>query len=221
MQLIKAGKVRVDGHVVTRPAEQVDEHSRLDVDEERWVSRAAHKLLAALDESGLVVGGRVLDAGASTGGFTQVCVEYGAQRVYAVDVGHDQLAQSLRADPRVVVREGLNLRDLTLADLDDLPVDLIVCDVSFISVRLLLPVFSRVLACHGKAMIMIKPQFEVGRTKLGAHGIVTDPAVRNEAIAAVIDDAYRLGWVEIWQADSTLPGEFGNREYFVCFTPSE
>lgn len=212
--LVAAGDVLVDGVVVRKPSARVLETQQLTVATRPWVSRAAHKLIGALDASGLQVPARVLDAGASTGGFTQVCLDRGARQVYADDVGHAQLAQEIRDDPRVVVREGLNLRDLTLADVDGAPVDLAVGDVSFISLKLLLePLFS---VCAGPALLLVKPQFEVGRGHL-SEGIVTDPRLREAAVAGVEEEARRLGWTPSWRSESALPGAHGNVEYFVLF----
>lgn len=213
--LIAQGAVTVSGRVVTKPSRQVSDTDLVATHAEHWVSRAAHKLLGALDDSGTVVPKRVLDAGASTGGFTQVCLKRGAQRVYAVDVGHDQLASELRADPRVVVREGLNLRDLTIDDVDGSPVDLVVGDVSFISLRLLLEPLTGVLSGSGTALLLVKPQFEVGRERLGAGGVVRDEALRVEAVNGVIEAAAALGWSCDWRGISQLPGGSGNVEYFV------
>jgi 23S rRNA (cytidine1920-2'-O)/16S rRNA (cytidine1409-2'-O)-methyltransferase len=219
-ELIRAGRVSVNGRTITKPGHRVSGAEVIAVQPDPWVSRAAHKLLGALDQSGLEVPPRVLDAGASTGGFTQVLLGRGAQVVYAVDVGHDQLAPTIRADARVRVREGLNLRELTLADLDDQPVDLVVADVSFISLRLLLrPLFS-VLSVEGVALLMIKPQFEVGRGGLGAGGVVRSDQDRTQAIEAVIAEAAELGWQPKWRGDSVLPGPAGNLEHFVCLKPA-
>jgi 23S rRNA (cytidine1920-2'-O)/16S rRNA (cytidine1409-2'-O)-methyltransferase len=202
-----------------RPAAAVAEADHIELDSvDHYVSRAAHKLAGALAASGLAVPGRVLDAGASTGGFTQVLLEAGAHTVYAVDVGHGQLVDSLREDPRVVVRERLNLRELSLAHLDGLPVELVVADVSFISLKLLLaPLFS-VLRPDGVAMLMVKPQFEVGRAGLDDHGVVRDTHLRERAVVEVIEAAHVLGWRAVWQAESRLPGESGNVEFFVAFS---
>ena len=138
-RLVAEGRVRVAGTVARKPAMNVNAVTEISADPEKWVSRAAHKLLGAVEESGTLLHGRVLDAGASTGGFTQVALEHGAEVVYAVDVGHHQLAEPIRSESRVRVREGLNLRDLILADLDGQPVDVVIGDVSFISLKLLLP----------------------------------------------------------------------------------
>lgn len=215
-ELIEAGKVLLNDAPATKPALAVADTDHLVVtDPDPYVSRAAHKLRSALTAAGLAVPARVLDAGASTGGFTQVLLEAGAKLVYAVDVGHGQLVQRLREDSRVVVREGLNLRDLTVADVDNEPVQLVVADVSFISLRLILEPLLGVLGDTGRALLLVKPQFEVGRAHLDDRGVVRDERRRQDAIAAVIADADRLGWSLFWQAASALPGESGNVEHFV------
>lgn len=220
-QLIADGRVRVDGDTVRRASRQLRAGESVEADAQPWVSRAAHKLLGALEDSGVAVPARVLDAGASTGGFTQVCLERGATRVYAVDVGHGQLAAEVRDDPRVAVREGLNLRDLTLADLDDAPVDLVVGDVSFISLRLLLPALFSALSRAGEALLLVKPQFEVGRERLGAGGVVRDESLRRRAVDDVAEAAEGLGWRELWRGRSALPGASGNVEFFVRFARAD
>lgn len=215
-EAVRAGRVSVNGMPASRPAQLVEPADRLDVAGiDHYVSRAAHKLAAALASSGVSVAARVLDAGASTGGFTQVLLDAGAQRVYAVDVGHGQLAPMVREDPRVQVRERLNLRDLVLDDLDGAPVGLVVADVSFISLKLLLPSLLAVLRPDGDALLLVKPQFEVGRAGLDDRGVVRDPRLRTQAVAGVVESAEALGWVVTWQAESCLPGESGNVEYFV------
>lgn len=221
-EAVRDGRVRVNGTIATRPAQQVVQADRLEVEgADRYVSRAAHKLAGALGSCGLAVPERVLDAGASTGGFTQVLLEAGARQVYAVDVGHDQLVAQLRADPRVVVRERTNLRDLTLDHLDGRPVGLVVGDVSFISLTLLLERLFAVVEPSGSALLLVKPQFEVGRAGLDDHGVVRDEDLRRGAVAGVVDAAARLGWRAAWQGASQLPGESGNVEYFVHFVPAE
>ena len=214
-ELIRAGKVMVDGVAATKPSHAVDDAASLDAPVDRYVGRAAHKLLGALEDSGTSVAGRVLDAGASTGGFTQVLLERGADRVYAVDVGHGQLVESLRTDPRVAVHEGVNLRDLTLALLEDQPLDLVVADVSFISLQLLLAPMLGVLRGDGVALLMVKPQFEVGRERLGPGGVVRRPQDRTTAVDGVAQAASDLGWAEDWRGESRLPGPAGNVEYFL------
>ncbi len=217
-RLIAERRVRVNGKTATKASLNIGDGDIIEADTERWVSRAAYKLMGALDQAGIAVPPRVLDAGASTGGFTQVCLERGAHRVYAVDVGHGQLVPQLRDDPRVVVHEGLNLRDLEIRHLDDEQVDLVVGDVSFISLTLLLePLFA---VCRGTALLLVKPQFEVGREKLGAGGIVADEQEREHAVERVVDAAARLGWEPWWRGTSELPGTHGNVEVFLAMRSS-
>ena len=214
-QLIAQGRVRLDGVTARKAATPVGPHAELVVAEDHYVSRAAHKLLGVLGSSGVRVPARVLDAGASTGGFTQVVLERGAARVYAVDVGHGQLAPTLRRDPRVVVVERTNLRDLTLAHVEGEPVGLVVADVSFISLRLILAPMLSVLAPGGEALLLVKPQFEVGRAGLDGHGVVRDARLRQDALGRVVADAEALGWRAAWTGESPLPGGAGNIEFFV------
>lgn len=214
-ELIRSGRVRVGGAVVTKTSTPVGPDDQIHVETDPWVSRAAHKLLGALDESGVQVPARVLDAGASTGGFTQVLLVRGARRVYAVDVGHDQLARQLRTDPRVRDLEGVNLRELTLGHVDAEPVDMAVGDVSFISLRLVMAPILNVLTPEATALLLVKPQFEVGRQRLGAGGVVTREADREWAVHQVLDEAARLGWSCFWQAPSRLPGPAGTIEFFI------
>ncbi len=213
---IAAGVVTVNGAAASKPSQAVGEQDAIVVTKtDHYVSRAAHKLLGALEASGTKVPRRVLDAGASTGGFTQVCLEAGAERVYAVDVGHGQLDQRLRDDPRVTVWERTNLRSLNLDHVGGVPVGLVVADVSFISLRLLLRPLLSVLESSGEALVLVKPQFEVGRSGLDAHGVVRDERRRHQAVAAVCETAGTLGWQPSWTGASQLPGENGNVEFFV------
>ncbi|SDS27047.1 23S rRNA (cytidine1920-2'-O)/16S rRNA (cytidine1409-2'-O)-methyltransferase [Friedmanniella luteola] len=213
--LVAAGDVQVDGVVVTKASAVVPDRAALTVTADPYVSRAAHKLLGALDELGLAVGGRALDAGSSTGGFTQVLLERGCAPVYAVDVGTDQLVPALRADPRVVVREQTNLRDLTLGHVDGTPVDLVVADVSFISLTLLVAPLAGVTRPGGRLLLMVKPQFEVGRERLGRGGVVREPGLHREAVETVLAAADGQGWHALAVRPSRLPGPAGNREFFV------
>ena len=213
--LIAAGRVSVDGVVVARPAANVAFGAQIVARPDRYVSRAAHKLLGALDDLDLRPAGRALDAGASTGGFTQVLLERGCTKVYAVDVGTDQLAEPVRADPRVRVWERTNLRDLTLDHLDGVQVDLVVADVSFISLTLLLEPLSAVTAADGALLLMVKPQFEVGRERLGKGGLVRDPALQQEAVDGVVAAAEPYRWQPEGRVRSRLPGASGNLEFFV------
>ena len=220
-QLIDAGAVEVAGLAVVRASTQIGDDTAVTVRADPYVSRAAHKLINALDGSGLAVSGRVLDAGASTGGFTQVLLERGADLVYAVDVGHGQLADVVRQDRRVVVSEGLNVRELTLGDVGGCPVDLVVADLSFISLRLVLDRLFGVLSPTGSALVLVKPQFEVGRGNLDSHGVVVSEALRLEVVQAVVDHAASLGWFLAWSGPSGVPGEKGNREVFCLFRQNE
>ena len=216
--LIRAGQVLLDGRPVRRPSDRVaaDATLRLRDPGPRYVSRAAHKLVSALEafpDVG-VAGRRALDAGASTGGFTQVLLERGAERVAAVDVGHDQLAPPVRADPRVLVREGLNVRDLTAEDIDG-PVDLVVSDLSFISLRLVLAPLAGVCRPGAELLLMVKPQFEVGRRALPRTGVVTDPDARRDAVVGVAAAALGAGLAPRGLARSGLAGQDGNAEFFL------
>ncbi|GAA1429073.1 TlyA family RNA methyltransferase [Microlunatus lacustris] len=213
--MIVGGDVRVDGVVVTKPSALVPDRAGVSATTDPYVSRAAHKLLGALADLDLAVGGRALDAGASTGGFTQVLLERGCAPVYAVDVGTDQLVPSLRDDPRVVVREQTNLRDLTLDHLDGQPVDLVVADVSFISLTLLVAPLGAVTRPGGRLLLMVKPQFEVGRERLGRGGVVREPALHRGAVESVLAAAADRGWHAHAVQPSRLPGPAGNREFFV------
>ncbi len=217
-ELIGAGRVSIDGMPASKPATAVSVTAALTVDEsgERsWVSRGAHKLIGALDSFGIGARGRrCLDAGASTGGFTEVLLDRGAAEVVAVDVGYGQLAWSLRADDRVRVIERTNVRDLR-PDAIGGPVDLVVADLSFISLATVLPALTACAAPDADIVPMVKPQFEVGRGQVGAGGVVADPALRADAVLAVADRAARLGWHTTAVAASPLPGPSGNVEYFL------
>ena len=216
--LIRAGQVLLDGRPVRRPSDRVaaDATLRLRDPGPRYVSRAAHKLVSALEAfpDVAVAGRRALDAGASTGGFTQVLLERGAERVAAVDVGHDQLAPPVRADPRVLVREGLNVRDLRAEDIDG-PVDLVVSDLSFISLRLVLAPLAGVCRPGAELLLMVKPQFEVGRRALPRSGVVTDPDARRHAVVGVTAAALGAGLAPRGLARSGLAGQDGNAEFFL------
>ena len=216
--LIRAGQVLLDGRPVRRPSDRVaaDATLRLRDPGPRYVSRAAHKLVSALEAfpDVAVAGRRALDAGASTGGFTQVLLERGAERVAAVDVGHDQLAPPVQADPRVLVREGLNVRDLRAEDIDG-PVDLVVSDLSFISLRLVLAPLAGVCRPGAELLLMVKPQFEVGRRALPRSGVVTDPDARRDAVVGVAAAALGAGLAPRGLTRSGLAGQDGNAEFFL------
>lgn len=218
---IQAGEVIVNGQKVTKPATKVADRDviRLTISGPQYASRAGHKLAGALEvfHTIKVPGTRCLDAGASTGGFTDVLLQQGASEVVAVDVGHDQLVQRLRVDPRVEVHEGLNVRYLTLEDIGK-PVNLVVSDLSFISLKLVLAALVSVCVPGAHLVLMIKPQFEIGRERLPKTGVVTDPAQRREAVVEVIEAALAQGLVPQGVALSPLPGQDGNREFFFWAT---
>src|SRR5688500_3103298 len=192
--MIHAGEVSVDGSVVERAGEQVAPTAAIDAPHAHYVSRGSHKLLGALDDLQLSVAGRALDAGASTGGFTQVLLARGCQEVVAVDVGSGQLAAVLRADPRVRLQEGTNLRDLRLEHVGGVAVDLVVADVSLISLKLLVGPLVSVTRDDGWILLLVKPQFEVGRELLGKGGVVRARADQLQAISDVIKAAGEFGW---------------------------
>jgi 23S rRNA (cytidine1920-2'-O)/16S rRNA (cytidine1409-2'-O)-methyltransferase len=189
-----------------------------DPDRPDFVSRGGHKLagaLAAFEPAGLVVSGRrCLDAGASTGGFTDVLLRHGAAQVVAVDVGYGQLAWRIRQDERVVVHDRTNVRELTPETIGG-PVDLVVGDLSFISLELVLDALLGVTAESGDLALMVKPQFEVGKDRVGKGGVVRDPALRAEAVASVAAAAERRGWGARMVTPSPLPGPSGNVEFFL------
>lgn len=202
---------------MTRAAFDVDDDAELVVTDDGYVSRAAHKLIGALDACapyGLdVAGRRALDAGASTGGFTQVLLERGVRHVTAIDVGHGQLAPQVAQDPRVTAIEGKNIRDLASADLPG-PVDLVVADLSFISLTLVTRPLCRALA-SGDLVLMVKPQFEVGKERLGAGGVVTRPDDHARAVSGVAESLIAEGAVIHRVERSRLPGLTGNVEFFI------
>jgi len=217
-ELIGAGRVSIDGIPAAKPATAITLDARLvvaDADERRWVSRGAHKLNGALDAFAVTVDGRrCLDAGASTGGFTEVLLDRGAREVVAADVGYGQLAWPLRSDPRVTVMERTNVRDLT-ADAIGGPVDLVVADLSFISLSTVLPALTACASADADIVPMVKPQFEVGKDRVGAGGVVSDPALRAESVLTVARQAAALDWQTVDVTASPLPGPSGNVEYFL------
>lgn len=217
--LIAEGRVAVSGRAATKPATGVDAGDpvvvRSDPDRPSWVSRGAHKLLGALAAFPVAVEGRrALDAGASTGGFTEVLLRHGAAEVVAVDVGYGELAWPLRTDQRVRVHERTNVRTLTPEVIDG-PVDLVVADLSFISLRLVLPALTGCAAPEADLLPMVKPQFEVGRERLGAGGVVRDPEHRVQSVLEVAAAAGALGWGTAGVVASPLPGPAGNVEFFL------
>ena len=216
--LIETRSVMVGGIPASKPATQVDAQTSIKIQGERddFVSRGGHKLAGALDAFPEIVveGKRALDAGASTGGFTDVMIKRGVGHVVAVDVGYGQMAWELRQDPRVTVLDRTNVRHLTIEQIGD-PVDLIVADLSFISLTLVLPALVSVSRSSADFLVMVKPQFEVGREKLGAGGVVRDPLLRKAAVQEVADSAYDMGLGCRGVVASSLPGPSGNVEYFL------
>jgi 23S rRNA (cytidine1920-2'-O)/16S rRNA (cytidine1409-2'-O)-methyltransferase len=217
-ELIGAGKVSIDGMPAVKPATAVAVTAALAVADDAgrtWVSRGAHKLVGALDALGIPVEGRrCLDAGASTGGFTEVLLARGAREVVAADVGYGQLAWSLRSDPRVVVVERTNVRDLSPAVIGG-PVELIVTDLSFISLNTVLPALIGCASPGADIVPMVKPQFEVGKGQVGPGGVVRDPGLRAAAVLSVARRAGELHWHPLGVTASPLPGPSGNVEYFL------
>lgn len=224
-QLIEAGLVSVDGHPVVKPSAKVTDGQDIAIAaSDHYVSRAAHKLIAALDTFEVAVEDRIcLDMGASTGGFTQVLCERGAARVLAVDVGHDQIAPAIAADDRVVVVEGFNVRYMTAASLADAtgrPVapDVITGDLSFISLIHVLPAVAAVAGDDTDVVLLVKPQFEVGRTGV-REGLVTDSAARADAVMGVLWSAWDSGLGVFGVIASPLAGTHGNQEFVVHLRP--
>ncbi|GAA0518642.1 TlyA family rRNA (cytidine-2'-O)-methyltransferase [Saccharopolyspora subtropica] len=225
-ELVAAGRVSVRGMVARKPATAIEIDAPVvvaaDVDDPGWASRGAHKLLGALEafepEGLSVAGRRCLDAGASTGGFTDVLLRREAREVVAVDVGYGQLVWKLQTDERVKVHDRTNVRSLTPEDIGG-PVDLVVADLSFISLKLVLPALVACATPDADLVPMIKPQFEVGKQRLGSGGVVRDPLLRTEAVLEVVRFAAELGLGLRGAVASPLPGPSGNVEYFVWLRP--
>ena len=217
-ELIGAGRVSIDGMPAAKPATAIALSASLTVDtadERSWVSRGAHKLIGALEAFSIsVADARCLDAGASTGGFTEVLLDRGARQVVAVDVGYGQLAWTLRSDERVTVLERTNVRELTPAAIGG-AVDIVVADLSFISLSTVLPALVSCASDDADIVPMVKPQFEVGKDRVGAGGVVSDPQLRIGAVLAVAGRAAELRWHTVGVTASPLPGPSGNVEYFL------
>jgi 23S rRNA (cytidine1920-2'-O)/16S rRNA (cytidine1409-2'-O)-methyltransferase len=216
--LILAGLVSCNGQRVDKPGEQLAADLALALKERDhpWVSRGGVKLVHALDHFRIIVEGQVaLDIGASTGGFTEVLLSHGARRVYAVDVGHGQLAWELRQDPQVVVHERMNARHLTRADIPE-PVDMITCDASFIGLSTVLPAPLALAAEHAQLVALVKPQFEAGPAQVGKGGVVRDPEVHREVCErAAAWVAAQPGWSVVGNVESPILGPEGNREFLL------
>lgn len=223
-RLIQAGLVRIgDDFLVDKPSLLVDEEADLRVVAPcPYVSRGAYKLLAALERFRPELAGRIaLDVGASTGGFTDLLLQHGVAKVYAVDVGYGQLHLKLRGDPRVVCLERLNARHLSAREVPE-PVDLLVSDVSFISLTKVLPACAPLLKPGGLAFLLVKPQFEARREEIGKNGVVRDEAVRQRCVREICEFAEReLGWRLLGVEPSPITGPKGNQEYIAAFaTPA-
>jgi 23S rRNA (cytidine1920-2'-O)/16S rRNA (cytidine1409-2'-O)-methyltransferase len=218
-RLILAGTVRVGDRVARKASEGVVPDARIAVGEKpRFVSRGGEKLSGALDELGLDATGKIaIDVGASTGGFTDCLLSRGASRVYAIDVGYGQLDWRLRRDARVVVIERCNIRELPATAVPE-AIGLAVVDVSFISLALVLPIVRRLLSPSADVVALVKPQFEVGKGRVGKGGVVREPALQREAIESVRAAAARLELVERGFVESPLRGPRGNREFFLHWT---
>jgi 23S rRNA (cytidine1920-2'-O)/16S rRNA (cytidine1409-2'-O)-methyltransferase len=213
--LILAGQVLVDGQKVDKPGHAVAPDSKIELAEQpRYVGRGGLKLEAALDHFSIHVSGKIcLDIGSSTGGFTDCLLQHGAARVYAIDVGTGQLDWKLRNDPRVIVHEQLNARFLSRNEVPE-PIDLAVCDVSFISITMILPVLPNLLAKGAGMVILVKPQFELERHQVGKGGIIRDPALHQQACRRVEDAVKQLGFqTEI--IPSPVLGAEGNQEFLL------
>lgn len=223
-RIIEEGRARIDGTPATKASTTVAPGAHLEVtdvpDGLEYASRAAHKLIGALEALDLDVAGlRCLDAGASTGGFTDVLLRRGAREVVAVDIGHEQLVDHLRTDPRVQVHEGTSVRGLR-PDTVGGTVRLLVADLSFISLRTVVPDLATLLAPGGDMVLMVKPQFEVGREHLPRTGVVGSDAERVRAVRAVVEAAAREQLHPVAVAASPLPGQDGNHEYFLHLRPA-
>lgn len=214
-EAIAAGLVRADGRLVRKPSETLAADAAIEAGAAYpYVSRGGVKLAAALDAFQFdPAGGTCLDVGASTGGFTDVLLRRGAAHVFAVDVGHDQLAMSLRQDPRVTSLEGTDARSLTAAAFDR-PITMITCDTSFISLRLVLPVVLPLAAPGARIVALIKPQFEAGPAHV-VKGLVKDEAVRQECAQAIFRLLQDAGWTIAGLIESPIAGGDGNREFLV------
>lgn len=223
-RLIQEGKIRLaDGTPLRKCGQTLDENARLVLDAApQYVSRGAEKLLAALDAFHPPVQDAIaLDLGASTGGFTDVLLQHGARKVYAVDVGHDQLHEKLRNDSRVVSLEGINARDLSAAQIPE-PIDLLVGDVSFISLTLVLPPCAPLLRPGAWIAVLVKPQFEAGREAICSGGVVRDESIRRQCVQKIQDFAREsLHWTPRGAVPSPILGPNGNQEFLAAFTTAE
>lgn len=214
--LIENGDISVNGTVIKKAGEMIDPGALIEVRSQLYVGRGALKLEKALEAFKLPVENKIfLDVGASTGGFTEVLLNHKAHKVYAIDVGHDQLAQKLRTDARVVNLEGTNIKDLQ--ELPDLA-DGAVMDLSFISITKVLDSVSRLLKPKGDLIALVKPQFEAGRERLPRDGVIKDAKVQQDVLNEVVAFASANGWVHHQTIDSPIEGKSGNKEFLSFFT---
>lgn len=213
---IEAGAVKVNGVVCMKAAQKVSETDEIVLTEALpFVGRGGYKLSFALAEWKLSLCGlRCLDIGASTGGFTDCMLQNGACSVLAVDVGHGQLVQQLRDDPRVIVREGTDLRQLS-PDTEGLPAEFAACDVSFISLKQIIPLLPALLTESAEAVLLVKPQFEAGRQALNKHGVVRDEKIRQRVLREICDFAAQCGFLPLHTCESPIKGGSGNTEYLL------
>lgn len=218
-KLIRAGKVKVKGQIVDKPGTLINPDSLIEVKAEPpFVSRGGEKLVKALEYFAIEVEGRIcLDGGISTGGFTDCLFQKGAKKVYGIDVGYGQVAWKIRQDERLVLRERTNFRYLTYDDLyhDSEPPNLGVMDLSFISLTKVLPTLWELLVDSREVVLLVKPQFEVGKGKVGKNGVVRDYRLQTEAIASVLDCAINIGWKYKGLIPSPIQGPAGNVEYLL------
>ncbi|MCX7016333.1 MAG: TlyA family RNA methyltransferase [Candidatus Sumerlaeota bacterium] len=223
-RLIRAGQVSVAGELVDKPGAAVASEARIEVASlgERFVSRGGEKLQAALERFALSPAGLIcMDLGASTGGFTDCLLQAGALKVYAIDVGHGQLHEKLRADPRVVSREGVNARELKSDTVDGEPIQFCTADLSFISLLKVIPAAAPLLAPGAALVVLVKPQFEAGRQHVRRGGRVLDPSVHRKVLRRALDGIVSEGFGFQGLCASPLRGPAGNREYLACFRRME
>lgn len=216
--LIKNGKVTVNGSVCTVVAQPIEANDKIELTEAdmQWVGRGAFKLLAAIEHWKPVIENKIcLDVGASTGGFTEVLLEHGAAKVYAVDTGHGQLAEKIKNNKKVVNLEKTNAKDLDVKWVPD-KIDVVVIDVSFISVVKVLPAILPLLKQNACLIILVKPQFESGREFLDKKGVVRNQKVREMVVSEVLNDMKKLGIENLELIDSPITGGDGNKEYLAC-----
>lgn len=216
--LIEKGDVLINGKPLTRASELIDPTDKIEITAPLFVGRGAFKLEKALSDFGLAVEGKVfLDVGASTGGFTEVLLNQGVMKVYAIDVGHDQLAAKLRSDSRVINLEGTNIRELS--SLPELA-DGAVMDLSFISITKVLEQVKNLLKAQAPLIALVKPQFEAGVERLPKDGVVKDETTRQKILSEIITFAQSQGWKHHGTIDSPIEGKMGNKEYLIYLTRS-